>query len=85
MYVIPVIQMEQPFFAIETNVGTSHRREQLWSTGRGKEYIHFSIGFKIFPCFLSPVSEIAFPQLQKHWLWPGELRKFTDNTVSVLT
>jgi len=77
--------MEKPFCAIKSNVGTSHRRKQLWSTGRGKKYILFSVGFKIFLDFLAPASEIAYPQSQKHWLWPGELPKFTENTVSVLT
>jgi len=51
----------------------------------GKNTYFFSVGFKIFPYFLSPVSEIAYPQWQKHWLWPGELPKFTENTVSALT
>jgi hypothetical protein len=48
----------------------------------GKKYIFFSIDFSLL---LSPVSEIAFPRLQKHWLWPAELLKFTENTVSALT
>jgi hypothetical protein len=43
--------------------------------------MHGTENLKLFP----PVSEIAYPQLQKHWLWPGELSKFAKNTVSVLT
>jgi hypothetical protein len=50
-----------------------------------EKYIFFPSVLRFLTYFLSPVSEIAFPQFQKHWLWPGELPKFTENTVSALT
>ena len=76
--------MKQPFCAIKTNVGTRQKEVVMEYRKRGKN-IFFTSVLRFLTYFLSSVSEMAFPQLQKHWLWPGELSKFTENTISALT